>query len=50
MKINYNNTALEFLDNPMRFNFYIPEDTTPKLTDQEARQFGMSLREARIYS
>jgi hypothetical protein len=46
MKINYNNTALEFLDNPMRFNFYIPEDTTPKLTDQEARQFGMSLREA----
>lgn len=46
MKITYNNTALEFLDDPMHFPFYIPEDTTPRLSEEEARRFGMSIRQA----
>jgi hypothetical protein len=47
MKINYKNTALGFLEDPMNFKIYCPEYTT-EMTLQEEKQFIDSLREATL--
>lgn len=49
MKLNYKNTALGFLEDPLSFPFYVPEYSNPlKLWEQE--EFKYSLRQAFLTS
>jgi hypothetical protein len=46
MKINYTNTALKILENQNEFNFHLPQEIVPEMSEKEAQDFGYSVLEA----